>query len=361
MAAAKDSGGPAKRPDLGVLKLKRIIVHDVPQRRADDQDSKPVLSEIESPSDDTLRNFIRERVIESLQIGAFDVEFERTSTSPLPKLIDGQLDEPPKPSFVEMSQQSAIHLHQMQTGQNPAGLLVVLRGVLPTKPALGLMKLEREEAIRLALEERGGLHTFNLTYLRDLMLNKKTRVFKTGLFWRSGKKGKKVAGLVTDHQLGRDLERGIANFFLQKFLGCRLAEAPAVVTKRFWDRSERFINEELDDPERQRDYLLALTAEMTSQKTQVQPATFARDHIESKDRDHFKSFIAEVGVGAPFVKDTDKIAGRIKQVQFEFASGIRLSGPADQVDEKVKMEQRPGGQTRVEFEDELTKARGKGR
>lgn len=257
-----------------------------------------------------------------------------------------------------MSQDAANHLHQVQTGQNPAGLLVVLRGMLGDVPALGLMKLEREEAIRLNQQRVDGRRTFSLEHLRDLMLSKKTRVFKTGLFWPEHDD---VVGLVCDMQLGRDLARDVANFFLQKFLGCQLADEPAIVTKRFWDTAERFINDEVADPLRRTGYLLALTAEMTSQKTDVSPRGFAVEHVEPTDRDPFNSFMSETGLETPFLKDTRKIAGRIERVQYEFASGIRLTGPADEVRERVTLEEGEGGQTRVEFEDQLRGVHGKGR
>lgn len=179
--AGSGSAGASAR-DLGLLDVGKIIVHDVPRRRAGDKPITPTFSEVESPANVELRNFVRERVIDTLTARAFPVRFTPASTSPVPALIEGQLAAPPKP-FVKMSQVAAQHLYDSQTGANPAGLLVVLRGTLGNVSALGLMKLEREEAIRLNQEKVGGRRTFNLEHLRDLMLSKKTRVFKTGLFW----------------------------------------------------------------------------------------------------------------------------------------------------------------------------------
>lgn len=354
---SRATGTRTKRPDLGLLAVDKIIVHDVPQRRAGDASSSPALSEVESPANVELRNFVRERVIETLAARSFEVRFVEGSTSPLPGLIAGQLRAKPRP-FVKMSQEAANHLHQVQTGQNPPGLLVVLRGTLGDVSTLGLMKLEREEAIRLNQQRIGGRRTFSLEHLRDLMLSKKTRVFKTGLFWPADDG---AAGLVCDMQLGRDLARDVANFFLQKFLGCRLADEPAIVTKRFWDTAERFINEQVADPIRQTTYLLALTTEMTSQKNDVSPRGFVAEHVESGDRDRFNTFMSEAGLDTPFIKDTRKITGRIERVQYEFASGIRLTGPVDEVRERVMLERGEGGQTRVEFEDHLKGVHGKGR
>jgi hypothetical protein len=364
MPIARSRSAKAKRTqqtappdvDLGLLNVGNVIVHDLPHHRAGEEGPTPTLSEVESPANVELRNFIRERVIETLKGRSFEVSLDPDSTSPVPNLVRRQLRHSP-PSFVTMSQDAARHLFQVQAGANPAGLLVVLTGTLGRAPALGIMKLEREEAIRLNPQTIRGRRTFNLQHLADLMLNKKTKVFKTGLFWPSPAD---VVGRVCDLQLGRDLAREVANFFLQAFLGCKLAEEPAVVTKRFWDTTERFINEQVPDPERQTSYLLGLTAEMKSQKDQVTPRSFATEHIGPEDRDAFRAILRASGLDTPFPKDVERIATRIQQVQYEFASGLRLLGPADVVGERVTLEQREDT-VHVEFDDQLKGLRGKGR
>jgi hypothetical protein len=219
------------------------------------------------------------------------------------------------------------------------------------------MKLEREEAIRLNLQEVGGKRTFELQHLADLMLNKKTRVFKTGLFWMEG--GSPV-GRVCDLQLGADIARAVANFFLHSFLGCKLRESPAVSTKRFWDAAERFLNEEVTDPQLQARYLLAMTAEMRSQSVNVNPASFAKHHLEVPDQDGFRLAMKQAGVGASFVKDNQRIEGKLDRVQYEFASGIRLSGPSEAMKDRVTIEEREDT-THVEFDDKLEGLHGKSR
>jgi len=341
--------------DFGLLRIESLIVHDVPRHRAGHPGSLPVLSEVESPAGTDLKNFIRERVIGTFQDRGFHVTIDPDTTSPLPDLLRGQLLETPRRGLVFMSQEAARHLFQVQTGSNPAGLLVVLRGDL-SGHAIGIMKLEREEAIRLNQLNVDGKRTFELEHLADLMLNKKTRVFKTGVFWADQDE---IHGYVSDMQLGYDLSRAIANFFLSSFLGCRLRDDPATQTGRFWDTTERFINESVAEPDAQNQYLIALTAEMRSQQAQLSPQAFAAQHIHQSDRDQFQRAMREAGITAGIVKDTSRIEPKLRRIEYEFMSGLRLSGPADVVDERVTMHETNGG-TRVEFTDTLKRLRGKG-
>lgn len=342
--------------DLGLLDIDSIIVHDVPRRMAGQTGPSPVLSEIESPADAGLRNFIRERVIGTLKGRSFEVVDDPASTSPIPGLLRGQVVATPRSPFVPMTQSVAQHLHQVQTGANPAGLLVVLRGDLD-RHALGIMKLEREEAIRLNQLDLAGKRTFELEHLADLMLNKKTRVFKTGLFWAAGGE---IHGYVSDMQLGADLARAVANFFLHSFLGCKLLDDPATQTKRFWDTTEQFVNEQVSEPEQQNQYMIALTAEMRSQAGDVNPKAFAATHIDQGHRDAFRATMNQAGLDSIIVKDVNRIESKLRRIEFEFASGLRLSGPADVVEDRVTVEETEDGTTHVEFTDKLTRLRGKG-
>ncbi len=52
--------------DLGRLRVKRVIVHEVPYHLAAGASAEPVLSEVESPIDQEVRNFFRERIADGL-------------------------------------------------------------------------------------------------------------------------------------------------------------------------------------------------------------------------------------------------------------------------------------------------------
>jgi hypothetical protein len=121
--------------DLGRLRVKRVIVHEVPYHLATGASSEPVLSEVESPLDQEVRNFFRERIAGSLGSSAYDVEFNGSTTSPLPRLVLDGLSAKTT-TFVAMSQEMARHLYLCQKGNSLRGYSRCARSTLPATVGL---------------------------------------------------------------------------------------------------------------------------------------------------------------------------------------------------------------------------------
>lgn len=265
------------RYDLGQLRVEKLIVHEVPRHYAADTEGSPILSQIESPLEQTVRNFFKEKIAGTLKRAAYDVEFDPGSTSPMPDLIQRNL-EGRGGSFVAMSQDMAAHLHQCQGGPSPEGLLTVVQVKVETRKGLCILKLEKEEGARVRQQRTKGQMTFNIDHIRDLMLTGKTKVFKVGLFVIDGSKGK-IEGAVCDRQRGYGTM--VARFFLSQFLGCRLKERPEITTKKFFDATESFINDEVVDPVKKARYQVALLAELSGTRTDVSLEGFANSNLDT--------------------------------------------------------------------------------
>ena len=173
----------AARRDFGTLVINRLIIHEVHWHRRGDQESEPTYSDVESPLDNDLRIFFRGKIIEtSGSPTAYEVVFVADSKSPVPELVRDFLDGG-KRDFVEISKTIAMHLQSCQDGVNPGGLVTVIDCQFSGKPALGILKLEKEQGVRLSQTEHQGKKTFNVLLIRDLILTKKTKLFKIGLFF----------------------------------------------------------------------------------------------------------------------------------------------------------------------------------
>jgi len=134
------------RIDLGQLHIDKVVVHDIPSRPVKGGGQSPRFSEIESPLDNPLRNYFREKIVSSLAAAAFDVEFDPGSESPVPKLVLDNLV-PSTTEFVQMSVVSANHLYNSQTGANSPGLLCIAQSPVEGLPGMTFLKLEREAAV----------------------------------------------------------------------------------------------------------------------------------------------------------------------------------------------------------------------
>lgn len=346
--------------DLGRFFVDRLIVHDVPRRDPNDPGPGPQLSDVESPANQDIKNYFRERIITSLGAAAYHVVPDPETTSPVPQAVFSELANN-YDDFVSDSHLMARHLFECQNLINSPGLLVVAAGRIEERPSLALMKLEREQGVRVEEEHVNGGVTFSIEHVRDLMLTETTKVFKIGLFVLEGQAIGDLQGIVSDKQRGYQPRTEIADFFLSRFLGCQLEEQAEVTTKRFFTAAQEFINEQVTDPERKARYQLALLSELGSNRGTVRVAAFAASHFSDHDRIAFVQRMDREGIPRVVDKDTSRIQSQLQRIQMDFDSGILVISPQEAFDDHVVIEELGGGDTRVSIRDRLTRVKGRGR
>ncbi|MHB8294362.1 MAG: nucleoid-associated protein [Acidimicrobiales bacterium] len=343
--------------DLGRLRVKRVIVHEVPYHLASGASAEPELSEVESPLSTEVRNFFREKIAGSLGSAAYDVEFDASTTSPLPRLVLDNLTAKTT-SFVAMSQEMAQHLYLCQKGNSPEGLLTVCEVDVADCHGVAILKLEREQGARVELADTPAGRTLSVQHLRDLMLTERTKVFKVGLFLQTGADLDSIDGAACDTQKGYD--GTVAHFFLEQFLGCRLREQPELTTKRFFEATERFINEEVSEPEKKAQYQVALLAELNGTRDKVSVRAFANNSFAVQDRQAFMDQMDQAQLPKTgFDKDTHLVRAHLRRIQMAFESGVAVLASPENIGEQVLITDLPNGQTRVEVTDRLRKMTGR--
>jgi 37-kD nucleoid-associated bacterial protein len=340
--------------NLTTFFVESLIVHDVPRRTSEATAGAIVFSDAPSELDASLRNFFRERTIRSLTRQAYEVQRDPDQGSPVPRHVLDILADPEK--LVARSQEIARHLWASQTGVNPAGLLVVILGKLEDAACVSILKLEREDAIRVAQTERDGHVSFNIAHLRDLMLGKNTKLFKASLFTASGED---MNGLVSDDQRGYDPHSEIAQFFLRRFLGCRLKRANDVTTKAFFEASQDWINSEVVDETKKARYEIALLAQMNAPSRTIAIKDFAEASLDTEDRTPYKEYVGARGVPSTSIaKDNNLIELRIRQLTYATTQGLRLTGTHEKMQELVEVKpDGPDGPV-IEVRDGLKDVRG---
>lgn len=343
--------------DLGQVRVEKLIVHEIPRHYVHaTAPSSPTFSEVESPLDQTVKNFFREKLAGSLGTAAYEVECDPAATSPLPAWIRALLLSHP-PNLVSTSQDMANHLHQTQSGINPEGLLTVIQARVENRRGIAILKLEKEEGTRVQRQKVQGMNTLSVDHVRDLMLTGKTKVFKVGLFAHVGTGAGPIQGMVCDRQKGSG--GTVAYFFLERFLGCRLKELPELTTRRFYEATEKFINEDVLEPEKKGRYQVALAQELASTQTTVSAQAFAGTNLDPDDRAAFIERVRESGIDQPaFQKDNSLIARRLQRIQWSFASGVAVLASPDNVGRELQVEDLADGRTHLEVTDSLRDLRG---
>jgi hypothetical protein len=343
--------------DLETLYVEKVVVHQIPQKLEDDSSLQPTFSDAESPITSELANYLRERLQKSLGAGTFPVVADPNTTSPVPAALEAYFHQ--EGDVVALSRLIGQHLFNSQTRQSPAGLLCVAATRLEGRRSLAVLKLEMEEAVRLEAAEHAGKTTFTLQLLRDLVLNKNTRVFKVG-FFELDSEGH-LFGLVADKQRGFQPQNAVADFFLNKFLGCTLADAPEITTKRFFTLVQDFVNERVEDPVQKAQYQAALMSEMVSEEPAVSASTFAERYLEEEHQHELTRFVEESHFSADhtFEKDNQLIDSRLRRIQIEFSNGMILIGRPDVLDAHLRQTPLGNGRARFEFEDSVKEIHGR--
>ena len=225
------------------------------------------------------------------------------------------------------------------------------------------MKLDRETAVHIDQVSEAGRTTYSLEHVRNLILSNRARVFKASVFASQDATGQlgEIQGRVSDNQRGFPSAPGVADFFLNTFLGCELIESPEVSTRSFFAAAEEFISEEVSDSEMKTRYETALIAEMNSERATVSPVAFAEDHLQLDDRNRFLSRLEESDLTTRvFVKDTNLIRNRLRRISYDFQSGVKVMAPLDTIEkELVGVMQMDDGRTHLQVRDNLKDLQGR--
>ena len=347
--------------DLGPLHVTKVIVHEVPNRIIKGGGGQVVYSQIESDLDAGLRNYFREKIIASLGSAGYQVVFDPSSSSPVPDLLSDYL-EGTSVDFVGMSKDIADHLYQSQTGVNSSGLLCVVQVAVGNMVGIAILKLDKEAAVRIEPVTLQGNSTYDLEHVRNLILSQRTRVFKAGIFVGSvtANKSIEVEGTVSDNQRGYAPSTEVADFFLKRFLGCKLLESPDFATKQFFHVTEGFIATDVPNPETKAQYETALLAELNSQQGIVNPLDFSEKHLLLEDRQKYLDRLSQNSVSfQQFEKDTELIKTHLRRISVDFESGVGVLVPPGAFDRQVTMSNLDDGRTHLQVRDKLTRMKGK--
>lgn len=337
--------------DLGNLQVERLIIHQIPRRMAKESASLRV-TDVENELSQEDKNFFSERIKGSLTKSSHEigVREESSEPSPVPKhVFEIFLDDT---KFVALSQSIAAHLYQCQTGVNPAGILVVSQLKIATKPALAILKLEKEEGMKFEPKvNEEGLIECSIEQLSNLMLTG-GKVFKVGLFIKESEEITDMAGYVSDKQSADS----VAKFFLEDFLGCYFLESSEKTTKKFFEASQDFINNLVEKPATKAKYEMAFLSTLRNNRETIEPTNFANDYLELEDRQKFISHLTENRIPTnSFKKNTNSIRNKIKNMHLFFKdTSVSVSGDPDSF-EDIEIQDIGHGKVKVSFKAELEK------
>jgi hypothetical protein len=344
--------------DFGRLQVSRIIVHEVPVK-LQKGNQQPTLSTVETGLSEDEKNYFAYKIKENLINASFEASFMANAESPIPQLVFDYFSNS-NDSFVEKSREIALYLFECQTRVNSPGLLAVIQVSIAEQRALAILKLEKEEGMSIEIKQNNGEITFDVKHISNILLSEKNRVFKTGLFVAKGENIDEIDVHISDNQSSQGSSPKIATFFLDKFLGCKLKQNSDIVTRNFFEKTELFINEQVEDAEEKSDYHMALISELKSGDNIINPENFCDKHIRKDKKHKYLNYLESVNISTrPFLKNTERIEKNIKKVQMSFESGASIYATPEFFKNQMHIVSQGDGQTRIEFEDKLKQIKGK--
>lgn len=341
--------------DTSTITIEKIIVHSIPKHRKGDFSVEPQYSEQESSLPDGLRTFFKDKVVQSLQSNKeLLVCYNPDNTSPVSTYIN-QIINSDGNNLVEQSKLMTKYLFEIQDGQNASGILVIISGKINDKNTCIIIKLERDEGAQLELDPK--TKSFNIKDVKDLMLTRKTKIYKVGLFVDKSVFKIKYDGSTADLQIDPKTKKVVTTWFIEKFLGCVPLENPKTTTKKFYDYTTTYI-QTFEDPIKRAKYTQDLNSylQMTTQKISAQE--FADNFMETSDKDSYNNYLKEKKFRmSEFPKDNTYIDNKIKTITMTFANDIAIVGKKGSFEKNVKLEPQKDGTTKAEIVSKVKSVR----
>lgn len=321
--------------DYSQLIIERLIIHDVPRHKKNEEGT-PFFSENEGAITDGLKLFFQDKVKAALNSDqAFKVCLRDETVSSVPncvRIIINSDDE-----FIESSKKIATNLFNFQQGNNSAGILLIIKARIINHHVCVILKLERDNGAQLVLDQT--TRTFNVEEVRDLMLTKKTKVFKVALLVNRDDYEIDYDGVLMDYQINIKDKKGTNSFFLD-FMGCFPFDDPKMATKNFYNFTREFIDGITDVLVRAK-YVQDLNSYLQMNQNTISPREFANNYmIETEHKNQYEQFLLSKSFAfETYTKDNTLINSHVEKILLQFENGISIMGSNGSLEGKVNLQQ----------------------
>lgn len=341
-----------EKREVSLLIIDKIIVHDVPKHKKNDESKTVDYSEKESKLTNELKTFFKDKLTEIITKRGFQVVFDIETVSPIPTLVSG-LNSSHRRPIVNTSKDIAKHLLDIQTGNNPPGIVVVIEGTINSKNVCAILKLERDEGARL--HKNQSKHIIDIEAVKDLMLTKKTRLYKAGLFFNRNDYSVEFDGFVSDNQLEIDSPTIVAKFFLEKYLGCKIFGDTRTATKDFFEVTKDYISR-VEDPIKKAKYYEHLLSYSNKPDKTINPKEFCNDYLEAEDKQKYENHLIQHHIKIePFIKDTELIQSHLKKMMIDFENDVSVISRNGELGNKIKLTEASDGDIIAEIKSKIKK------
>lgn len=332
------------------LSINRLIIHEIYTRGVDRAPIEPNYGHqlLEIPPD--ARDALQSRITNALGKSSHGVEMsirdsgENSAWCKAKEIIESQGSDI---RFVSLSQAIASKLAMAQSSRTiPGGIVVVIEGTCgnPAKSLMCVIKAEPHGGFTKRQEE-GSL---TLEYIKELILTPQAKLYKIGAFLRFDQAASTAQqptngwrAFIFDELITQGNKLSAAQYFYETFLGLEFPSNSAFQTKQFHALTKDFIRNANIDSEKKIDLLNALTTYLkTDQAATIQVGVFSQNYLgDAALQDAYTAYMVQKQFPATAIhKDLSEVQRQLRFRKLTFGHDIKLTAPADQFENYVRIE-----------------------
>lgn len=332
------------------LSISRLIIHEVFARAADKALVQPTYGAqlLVLPLD--ARDALQARITNALGKSSHGVEMairevgEDSTWHKAKEIIEAQGDDA---RFINLSQSIASKLAVTQTNRTiPGGIVVVIEGTCGNPPRSFMCVIKAEPHGGFTKRQAGGHLT--LEYIKELILTPQAKLYKIGAFLRQDQAAATAQNptngwkaFLFDDQITQGNKHSAAQYFYETFLGLTFPSNSAFQTKQFHALTKEFIRNANVSSEKKIDLLNALTTYLkTDQGATIQVGSFSQNYLgDAALQDAYAAYMGQKNFPTTAIhKDLSEVQSQLRLRKLTFGHDIKLTAPADQFENYVRIE-----------------------
>lgn len=332
------------------LTIGRLIIHEVFARGADKALVQPNYGAqlLVLPQD--ARDALQARITNALGKSSHGVEMSirdagaDSTWHKAKEIIEAQGNDV---LFVNLSQNIASKLAVAQANRTiPGGIVVVIEGTCGN-PARSFMCVIKAEPHGGFTKRQAGGH-LTLEYIKDLILTPQAKLYKIGAFLRADQAAATAQqptngwkAFLFDDLITQGNKLSAAQYFYEGFLGLQFPSNSAFQTKQFHALTKDFIRNANVDSEKKIDLLNALTTYLkTDQAATIQVDAFSQNYLgDAALQDAYTAYMGQKNFPTTAIhKDLSEVQSQLRLRKLTFGHDIKLTAPADQFENYVRIE-----------------------
>jgi len=326
------------------LNFKRAIVHTIFKKEQGQESALLVDSDSLINIDENVSYTIGERLTEALEkkTKTFKLTIEDVHSTSFFG-ISKELSELDDEEFIQNSKRIALLLSQAQTSsRHSGGYLVVIDAEMDSNQNKVIIVIKAELQDALVYYEN------DIKLIQNLFLSPAQKMFKFAILYQRDideietlpesytEPNIEWGSILFDEQFRIDSKP--AEYFYKDFLGFTTIDNAPIQTKRFYDKTEQFIQNYIEGYDKKKEVLNKLSDSLIDElNPEINPIIFSDDAFEREElKEQYKN---EVLTTLPdnINKDNLLIRSNLSNKKIVFPNNIKVSGPVDYMDINVEI------------------------